>query len=175
MSFNYSFHLAEDKKEVEQMERFMRLQPFNYPFYNDWVSRTKEEVLAGWKNAILFFSDDFLVGDLIYQPHKTWNRIREMKNVRVHPKFQRIGGAYFMIKQAEMHKPEEFDAVIVDTHSDNIPITSLLKTMGYEEVARATLYDKNTEEVIFSKRFKTSSGGILIPFKKSIDKKFGFS
>jgi ribosomal protein S18 acetylase RimI-like enzyme len=91
-----------------------------------------------------------------------------MKNVRVHPNFQRMGGAYFMIKQAETYKPEEFDAIIVDTHSDNQPIISLFRLMGYEEIAKAPLYDSNREEAIYMKRFERTPSGLLIPIKKFI-------
>jgi len=52
----------------------------------------------------LAFSDDFLVGNLVFQPHKEFPRIKELKNMRVHPKLQgRYFGA-FMIKTGRTRK-----------------------------------------------------------------------
>jgi hypothetical protein len=168
MGFNFSFRLAEDRKDVSELEKALRQQPLNYPFFNDWVDRTKQEILAGWKKAILAFSDDVLVGDAIYQPHKTLKGIREIKNSRVHPKLQQRGFSYFMIKQAETHNPVEFNAIICDASSDNLQAASLLLMMGYEEIARVPLYDKNREEVVYMKKFERTPSGILIPIKNFI-------
>ena len=168
MGFNFSFRLAEDRKEVSELEKFLRHQPLNYPFFNDWVDRTIQEILSGYKKVIVAFNNNILIGNAIYQPHKTLSRVREIKNVRVHPRLQHRGFSYFMIKQAETYRQEDFDLIICDASSNNLPANRLLKGMGYEEIARAPLYGSNQEEVVYIKRFERTPSGIFIPIKNLI-------
>ena len=168
MAFNFNFRHAQDEKEIRKLEKFLLLQPLGYLNYEDWVSRVREELLAEYKRSILFFSDGYLVGNLVFQPHKQFPRIREAKNERVHPKLQgRYCGA-FMFKQMEAESPEDYDAIICDTRSDQIGVMSMLKSLGYEELLRVPLYDKNVEDVVMIKRFEKTPEGIFSPIKRTL-------
>ena len=165
MSFNYSFRFCDDEKDILKVVGFLEKQPFDYPRYMDWVCRAKEELLAGYKKAILAFSDGVLVGDFIYQQHKDFPSVIEFKNARVHEKLRRRFFLSFMIRQAEVEAGG--NAIICDTHSDNYPVIGLLKSLGYQELLRAPIYDENSEEIIFGKTFGKEKG-IFVPIKKKI-------
>ena len=65
MSFDYSFRYAESKKEIDGIVSFILTQPLGYPNFEDWVERSRQELLYGNKRAIVAFSDGFLVGPKI--------------------------------------------------------------------------------------------------------------
>src|SRR3989338_10937063 len=163
MSFNFQFRFAEGRKEVDQLARFLLLQPFGYSYYEDWVDRTMEQLLLGYKSCILAFSDGALVGDLVYQPHKEFPRIRELKNMRVDP---RLHGRYFgmfMLRQAEKENPSDFDAIICDTRSDRPDVLGMLTLVGYEILLKAPLYDRNVEDIVLIRALERTPDGIFAP------------
>lgn len=154
MSFDFSFRFVEDERDIAKLERFILRQPLNYPGFGDWVYRARQELLVGWKQAILAFSDGVLVGDLIFQPHKFFpGNFLELKNMRVHPKLRERYFGVFMLKQAEEESRGKYDGIICDTHASNSPMINLLSFMGYKEILRAPLYDDNVEEIVFVKGF----------------------
>ncbi|MDP2628587.1 MAG: GNAT family N-acetyltransferase [Nanoarchaeota archaeon] len=151
MGFDYSFRFAEDRRDILKLERFILQQPLKYPHFGDWVYRAREDLLSGWKKSILAFSEDFLIGDLIFQPHKSLSGNLELKNMRVHRKLQGRYFGVFMLKQAEVEARGKYNGIICDTHSDNYPMINLLRFMGYDEIARAPLYNQNVEEIVMMK------------------------
>ena len=170
MGFDFNFRLAEDMSDIWKLEKHLLQQSLSYPSYADWVvGKVSPEIESGYKKAILALSDSYLVGNLITQPHKNLDGVLEFKNMRVHPKLQgRYVGA-FMLRQGERIAYEEnYSAIICDTHADNLNVISLLNSQGYEEIARIPLYDKNTEEIIFGKRFEKTQTGFFLPIKKKI-------
>jgi len=174
MSFNYEFKYAESKKEIDGVVSFILTQPLGYPNFEDWVERSRQELLYGNKRAIVAFSDGFLVGDAIFQPHKgTFGDSKqndlpsfgftELKNVRVHPKLRKRYFGAFMIRQVEAESQNEnMGGVIVDTRSDRRDIISMLRQSGYKEIARAPLYDESAEDVIFVKRWEMNDEGFYV-------------
>ncbi len=169
MSFNFQFRFAQDRKELQQLEKHLLNQPFDYPNYPDWVKRAVEEISLGYKMAILAFSEDVLVGDLILQPHKVFDGVLEFKNMRVNPKLQKRYFGAFMLRQGEVEADKNnYSAIICDTHSDNLPVINMLKQQGYRVIARAPLYDENVEEVVFGKYFGEDSSGLFVPIRKAI-------
>ncbi len=150
MPFDFRFRLLEDEKEIRKLKEFLLLQPLNYPNYEDWVEKAVAEIDFGYKESILAFSDNTLIGDLIFQPHKTLARVMELKNMRIHPEFKRRYFGYFMLRQAEAES-KNYDMITCDTRSDRIDILNLLRLCGYREVSRIPLYNSNTEDVIMSK------------------------
>ena len=141
-------------------------QPFNYPNYGDWVERAVWEMQEGYKHSILAFSNDVLVGDVVFQPHKTFPRIRELKNVRVSPKLQGRYFGQFMIRQAEREDRSGRDGIIVDCHSDRIDVINLFLFCGYRVLCRAPLYEKGVKEVVMVKSFSRASQGLFIPLRR---------
>lgn len=157
MGFNFEFKLLDDEKEIGKLKKHLIIQPFNYPNYFDWVERTMHEIDYGYKKAILAFSDDIIVGDGIFQPHKTLSRILEFKNMRIHPALQRRYFGFFIARQVEAEAREnDYDAIICDTHSDRVDVLNLMKFCGYREIARKPLYESNTEDIVLLKNLKNS-------------------
>lgn len=150
MPFDFRFTFLEDEKEIRKLKKFLLEQSFNYPHYEDWVERAISEVLSGYKKTILAFSDNILIGDLIFQPHKNLLRVMELKNMRIHPEFKRRYFGFFMLRQAEAES-KDYDAIICDTRSDRLDVLNMLKLCGYRELSRASLYDSNIEDVIMLK------------------------
>lgn len=128
MSFDFRFRFLEDEKELRGLRKFLLEQPFNYPNYEDWVEKTISQIDSGYKRTILSFSDDALVGDLIFQPHKTLERVMELKNIRIHPDLKRRYFGFFMLRQAEAESGN-YDAIICDTRSDRTDVLNLLRTL----------------------------------------------
>lgn len=170
MGFDFNFRLAEDMSDIRKLEKFLLAQSLGYKHYSDWVvGKVSPEIESGYKKAILGLSDGFLVADLILQPHKDFPDFYELKNLRVHPKLQgRYFGA-FMLRQGEDEaRKGNYKAIICDTRSDQIPVISLLKLMGSEELLRVPLYNKNVEDIVFIKKFERIDGGIFAPIRQKI-------
>jgi len=168
MPFNFQFRLAEDRKEIDKLASFLLLQPFNYPGYEGWIERARADLLSGYKSCILAFSDGSLVGDLIFQPHKQFSPIRELKNMRVDPKLQGRYFGMFMLRQAEKENPAFFEAIICDTRSDRVDVVNMLRLLGYQELLRAPIYEKNVEDLVMYKAFERTGQGILVPIRKKL-------
>jgi hypothetical protein len=150
MPFNFEFRLLEDKKDTNKLKKFLLEQPFNYPYYEDWVERAVSQIDLGYKKTILSFSDGFLVGDLIFQPHKTLMNVIELKNMRIHPNLKRRYFGFFMLRQAEAES-RGYNAIICDTRSDRTDVLNLLRLCEYHEISRVPLYESNTEDVVLLK------------------------
>jgi hypothetical protein len=170
MGFDFRFRMIDDLKDIRKLEAFLLKQPLNYRDYEDWVLRSMVEAERGDKKAILIFSDNILVGDLIYQRHKIFPRIREMKNARVHPELRDRYCTKFAVRQAEKENPEEFDAILCDLRSDQMNTINMLKSMGYEELLRAPIYDTDFEDVVMVRRFERTPTGFFVPIRNYITK-----
>ncbi len=171
MGFDFHFRFAEDEKDRSKLVGFLLKQPFNYPNYEDWVGRAMEEVRKEWKDVVLAFSDDYLVADLISQPQKDFPKyLREIKNMRVHPKLRgRYFGA-FMIRQAETEaKRQGYQGMICDVRSDNSAVITLLNELNYHVLYRTGLYDTKNEDIILVKPLRDNLGNeFFTPIKNKI-------
>ena len=168
MGFDFNFRSLQDEKEVRELGVFLRLQSLGYPNYQDWVTRTREELLESHKTAILAFSGGTLVGDLIFQPHKTFPNVREIKNLRVHPNLRGRYFGTFMLRQGEVMDEDFYGAIILDVRSDQIGMINSARALGYEELVRAPLYEKDVEEVVMVKRFQETEDGFFVPIKRDL-------
>lgn len=151
--FNFQFRSIESMSDVHRLIDFLSKQSLGYPNYDDWIQRAEPEVESGYKQAVLAFSDNYLVGDSIYQPHKELSRVREVKNFRIHPKLRRRAFGYFILKQVEELNKEEFDAIIVDARTDNQESINFLTFCRYVPIAKVPLYDRNSPDVVMVKCF----------------------
>ena len=166
MSFNFSFRTPDSTQDLKQLIDFLMKQDLGYPQYEDWVQRAEQEIDQGYKIAILAFNEGKIVGDVIYQPHKQLPRVREIKNIRIHPQLRGRSFAHFMLKQAEVEQKEQYDALMVDARADQKDVIALLMRNGYVPLGQKTLYDPNAVEVIMIKTLdKRSESGILYSAK----------
>lgn len=156
---DFEFRYLQDERELVQLESFLRLHSLGYPNYQDWVTRTREEVNNSYKNAILAFSDRTIVGDLIFQPHKQFPKhMMEIKNLRVDWRTKGMGLAEFMIKQVEVESRRKgYHAIVGDTRSDNTPVIRLVTSCGFRELARTHLYESDKQDVVYFKPLKKAS------------------
>ena len=152
MTFNFTFRSAESKKDIDILTGFILKQPLNYKNYFDWIERAREELLIGYKKSVMAFYYDVLVGDLIFQPHKSIKKFREIKHGRTLGEYQRRLILSFMIRQAEHEARKEGDlATICDARSDRLDVQRLLLVNGYKEIARADLYKEGYEDIVLMK------------------------
>lgn len=172
MGFDFRFREVGGIKDIKMLVDFLMKQTLGYPHYEDWVQRVEHDVDVGYKKTVLAFSGSNLVGDCIYQSHKELPRVREIKNVRVHPGVRgRYFGA-FMLKQAEAEKKEEYDLIICDARPDRHDMANIFTMMGYTPLMSISLYDKNVTDVVYVKTFnKRTEQGILYNTKEFISKK----
>ncbi|MDD4877851.1 MAG: hypothetical protein PHO02_02315 [Candidatus Nanoarchaeia archaeon] len=154
MAFSFTFRTPSDKSDLREAIDFLAKQNLGYPGYDSWVQRTEAELDSGYKTAILAYNDRALVGDLIFQPHKQLSRVREIKNIRIHPGIRRRDFAHFMLKQAEIEGKAEFDALICDAREDLSDIAGILYFSGYSKLAQANLYEKGTRDIVLVKIFQ---------------------
>ncbi len=80
-----------------------------------------------------------------------------MKNLRIHPEYQRRGFAHFLIKQVEAEN-RNCDAILCDSRANQNSINSLLKFSGYGPLLKISLYDENNQDIVFIKTFNNYSG-----------------
>ena len=166
MTFNFNFRTPDNTQDIRQLVDFLMKQDLGYPGYEDWVQRSEHEIDKGYKIPILAFSGNHLVGDLIYQPHKQLPRVREIKNLRVHPGWRGRSFGHFMLRQAEVENQHQYDALIVDARADQKEIIALLLRNGYMPLGQRALYDSNAMDVIMVKTVdKKNENGILYSAK----------
>jgi len=170
------FVSADSRKEIQAAVGFLAKQSLGYPRYNEWVGRAEAELHVGYKRAILAFSEDCLVGNLIWQPHKTIQGAVEWKNLRVHPAVKRRLFGRFIIRQAE--EICGFAAAICDVRTDQKDTICFLLTCGYT-VAAATLplYDSEKPDTIMVKWLQPPTQDLKTAFtsnasKLSLDAKY---
>ncbi|MBU0667464.1 MAG: hypothetical protein ABIC91_02380 [Nanoarchaeota archaeon] len=169
MGFDFSFRQLDTLKDLKILTNFLIKQSLGYPNYEDWVLKSEAEIDCGYKSAILAFSKNQLIGDLVYQPHKELPRFRELKNMRVHPIVRQRYFASFMLRQAETENKNAYDAIICDVRTDQPEVINLLRITGYEPILKTPLYDKNIDDIVMIKTFnKTSRQGILYKAKENI-------
>lgn len=168
MSFDYRFRCVEDAKDRNRLAKFLEAQNLSYPNYNDWVERAIVDLDRGYKSSIIALSNEVLVGDCVFQQHKQFPRIREVKNMRVHLNLRGRYFGVFMLKQAEAENYGEYDAIIADVRSNQPEIIEMARFCGYTELARIPLYESHLEEVVMIKTFERTPTGMFGPVKKSL-------
>ncbi len=157
----FEFTDIQSRNELSQLIDFLHKQNLNYPNYETWVQRTESEIDSGYKKTILAFSDKIIVGDLIYQQHKTSPGFLELKNMRVHPAFNNRYFARFMLRQAEAEN-QNYDAIICDAPSEFPEIVRFMESCGYFPILSKPLYDNREPEIVMIKPIQKSKK-IIIP------------
>ncbi|KKL19205.1 hypothetical protein LCGC14_2467820 [marine sediment metagenome] len=168
MGFDFRFRCVENRKDRNKLAKFLEAQSLSYPNYGDWVEKAIVDLDKGYKNSIIALSNGILVGDCVFQPHKQFPRIREVKNMRVHPKLRGRYFGVFMLKQAEAENYGEYDAIIADIRSNQPEIIGMARFCGYTELARIPLYEPHLEEVVMIRTFERTPTGMFEPVKKSL-------
>jgi hypothetical protein len=157
---HFKFTDIQSRNELSQLIDFLHKQNLNYPNYDDWIQRTESEIDLGYKNTILAFSNKKIVGDLIYQQHKTNSRFLELKNMRVLPELKNRYFAKFMLRQAEAEN-QKYDAIICDAPSEFPELISFMQGCGYTPILSKPLYDDQKPEIVMIKPIQKSKNLII--------------
>ena len=165
---DFHFRSLYDTKDLKKLVDFLIKQNLNYPNYEDWVLRTKEEIISEYKTALIGYSDNKIIANIIYQPHKQLNRIREIKNMRIHPNVRRRYVGAFLLRQAEIENRDNYDAIICDMRSNHKGVFNILTFMGYRPICNKSLYDPNNTDMVMMKVFDKESGEISINKAKNL-------
>jgi len=151
MHLNFQFKTPESSSDIRNLIDFLALQPLTYPDYAKWVQKAEAELFAEQKQAIMALSDNRLVGDIVFQQHKQLPRVRELRNLRVHPVLRGRYFGSFLLKQAEQGLGKDFDLIMCDARSDQHNMTALLLRSGYTPITTVNLYDNTYQDTIFTK------------------------
>ncbi len=155
MPFNFNFHSIESMSDVRAAIDFLHKQDLGYPNYGDWVQRAESELSLGYKQGIIATSGSRVVGDVVWQPHKQLSRVREIKNIRVHPDIRGRRFAHFMLRQAEVEQAGNYDLLMCDAREDQTEIIDLMTFLGYTSLFSQNLYDPNKKDVVMVKCLDT--------------------
>lgn len=164
MGFEFTFRELGDAGDLDKLTCFLIKQDLGYPGYRRWVERAKAEIEAEYKTAGLAFSSGTLVGDILWQPHKQFPKVRELKNLRVHPSVSHRCVAKFLLRQAEVTNPGERYAIICDASAERIDVHRLLMSEGYDVLAEQDLYGRGIER-IYLKKFDRTPEGLFVPVR----------
>ncbi|MFC1697168.1 hypothetical protein ACFL1H_02455 [Nanoarchaeota archaeon] len=154
MGFDLHFRSLASNKDIKQTIDFLFNKDLNYPKYDEWIMKTEHELYSGYKNAFICLSGGKMIADLIFQPHKEMPRFRELKNLRVLPVYRRRYIANFLLRQAEVEDSELFDAIVIDSRSDQKDVLFLLASNGYSQLGKRALYDDNEDIIMIKTKVK---------------------
>ena len=151
MYINYSFRSFE-RKDTDRVRKFILSQNLGYPKYDTWGNKAVGQVVSGEKQAILAYSDGYLVGDVIFQEHRQLDRFIEIKNMRVHPDLRMRDFGRFMEKQVERYAVSlGYNALICDIREDKPEIVCFFVGIGFIPVATLSLYEEDKKDVTLVK------------------------
>lgn len=145
--FRFTFSGLKSKSQLRDLVDFLILQNLGYPDYENWVQKSESELDSGYKKAILAFSDGELVGNLVYQPHKSLQGLLEIKNLRVDGRYRMRDFGRFMLKQVEVEN-SNFLGVIGDVRPEMRETIRFMEECGYKRVAAVDLYDGKKDIVV---------------------------
>ncbi len=168
MPINYLFRSLEDEKELNDVVLFLRVHNWKYKNFNDWLERTRVQILSDDKKLIHVHYDGKIVADGIYQSHRKFPRLREIKNIRVSGEHNQRGIASFLVKLILTENTKDFDAVICDIPEENRAIQSVVKSIGFEELGKAPIYDDGRNHIIMIKKYEKTPAGIFAPIKNKL-------
>lgn len=168
MGFDFRFSSLQDTRQLKQTINFLARQDLGYPNYDRWVQRTEYELDKGYKEAILAFSEDRVVGDLVYQPHKEIQRVLELKNLRIHPDLRMRDFGRFMLKQVEVENSGKYNTIICDCRANQTEVVKFLKSCNYFAVTTIPLYEKDRPEVVLTKFLRKPESPLFLPNIKSL-------
>ena len=152
MSFFYRFETVETKRQLDALTAFVRAHNPGYRNYHDWLDRTRSEIAAGYKEAIIALSNGVVIADGIWQPHKELFRLAEFKNLRVVEEGR--GVARFIAKQVEVEAKKRGQVgVIGDVRSNQLGLVRFMTGLGYTPIQTIPLYEPSETDVVVIKLF----------------------
>jgi hypothetical protein len=134
----------------------------SYPDEIDWGQKAYEESLLGIKRHMVLFDHADVVGDVIYQRHKTDPHVLEIKRVSLEPSARGRHFGSTLLRNAEIEGAREFETTVVrgDTKIYS-GINDFLPRQGYRKVGQTDLYELGAgDDIVWEKsllRFQTGA------------------
>jgi GNAT superfamily N-acetyltransferase len=154
MATDFIIKDIDNTKGIKDLRKFIYSQPFWYPKYDQWVDGVCiPEIEKSYKKGIIAYCNGYVVGNVIYQQHKSLPKTREIKNLRIHPELRRRDLGHFLLRQVEEEQKEQFDRIIIDTNTKRKDMISFLNWCGYNILYKDFLYDKENIDVVLIKEF----------------------
>ncbi|MBS3144825.1 GNAT family N-acetyltransferase [Candidatus Woesearchaeota archaeon] len=143
-----------DERELKKLRGFLLSQALWYPDYERWVEQVcLPDIQTQWKTAFVAYSNGHVVGDIIFQPHKQLPQTREIKNIRIHPRWRRRDLAHFLLRQVEETDPHSFARIMVDADTRVTTMINFLTVTGYRALFTTALYSQHNQDTVFAKEF----------------------
>jgi len=166
------------RSEIEQLDNL--LVPYlskNYPNFEKWLEKSKEEIEKGIRFAFGGWVSDRLVATAILRP--TISNTVELKSLFVDPRFQKKGLGNKLYEEAEKQCLKMgFKKIIVDTFCEDEDMIIFLISQGYRIYDREDLYGIGRFSYLLSKDLKPSYTGDPFDWEEIsswlIEKYFGF-
>ena len=147
---------------MDYLSKTMLDEKYGYPKVGDWLMKSEFEIDLGYKKAWVFWKNERIVSNFLYQKHKEFSNFLEIKNIRTVEEYKRRLLSAFLWSQIEHEESKNYDAAIVDTRSSNLEMKSLLLHLGFKPIGENFLYDNKNPDTIFIKPFnKKTDVGII--------------
>lgn len=127
----------------------------DYPDFLDWAEKAYKELKSENKRALLALFGKDIVGVMIYQRHKKFQDVLELKNLSVRPDYRGRYVASFLLRNAEIEGRKEFHSehVIADAKARNLAVRLFMVKHGYRVTGKEDLYGLNSgTDAIYSKK-----------------------
>jgi len=136
-------------EDAQAVFGFIKQFPLNYPDYESWLEKCKEELKIGSKHAFYVIgSKEPVVGSIVFQQHRLESQVLELKNLRVNPKNVRQTIGSWLEFLAEFYaKHNGYKRIQCDAHPEN-PVVSFMESRGYRIEAHETLYTAKAEVIL---------------------------
>lgn len=143
-----------ERKDIEIVRGFFQGRNRGYIGYDLWFQKAIEEFYYGSKEVMMGSYNGVLVSALMNQPCKNLKGFREMKSGITLEEFSNRYFMNFEFRQVESLAMYDGEiGAICDIRSDKPDVISMVKQMGYEEVARTDLYREGYEDIVLVKFF----------------------
>lgn len=126
----------------------------DYPDFSNWVEKVYEELKTDKKRAFVAFSGGNVVGVTVYQQHKKFKEVLEIKNLTVRPDMQGRYIANFLLRNSEIEGAKEFRSkyILCDAKARNYAIRLFLLKNRYKVLGKSDLYNLNSgDDLIYQK------------------------
>jgi ribosomal protein S18 acetylase RimI-like enzyme len=137
-----------DKKDLENLKKFMLKQPQFYPKYKEWVS---DICIPGIekqnRKAIIVLSSNEVIGEVVYREISSGT---EIKNFRVDPSYRKRDLGRFLLKQVENQSNQ--NSLLLDVTVNNLKGVGFFIRQGFWPIEIKELYKKGQSEYIMQKK-----------------------
>ncbi|HYD03830.1 MAG TPA: GNAT family N-acetyltransferase [Alphaproteobacteria bacterium] len=151
--------LSNNREDILRIYEFIRSQNLNYPQYEEWAKKCRDELLTGYKKAFVIKNKNGkLIGSLIVQKHKSDSSVLEMKNARIASGYENKGHFKQLYLAAERYAREKnYKKIVCDSHMENFKMISSLHKVGFIIESKENIYTPKNLEVILTKDLTTTN------------------